>query len=86
MVDHTCASFVLHNFRLYHGDEYPLVAVGEDHPDLEDEIDFEYGNEDDIEDEVGDIPDPFEEQNAAAVVNQRKVRGEQRRWNLCNSL
>ncbi|KAE8737976.1 hypothetical protein FOCC_FOCC016559, partial [Frankliniella occidentalis] len=72
IVDHTCASFVLHNFGPYHGEEHPPVAVGEDHPGMEDEIDFEYGNEDGTEEEVGYIPAPFEEQNAAAVVNQRK--------------
>ncbi|KAE8738770.1 hypothetical protein FOCC_FOCC015743 [Frankliniella occidentalis] len=65
MVDHTCASFVLHNFRLYHG------CYWRRSPRSRRRNRFRIWNEDDIQDEVGDIPDPFEEQNAAAVVNQR---------------
>ncbi|KAK3929702.1 Putative nuclease [Frankliniella fusca] len=88
MVDHICASFVLHNFRLYHGDEYPLVNVDGDHPDFDDFIPDNVNDDDNLgEDEVGGILDPHSlQEEGEALLRNAQLRGEQRRWNLCNSL
>ncbi|KAK3924590.1 Putative nuclease [Frankliniella fusca] len=65
------------------------VNVDGDHPDVYDFIPDNVNDDDSLdEDEVGGILDPhgLQEEGEALLRNAQLICGEQRRWNLCNSL
>ncbi|KAK3924025.1 Protein ANTAGONIST OF LIKE HETEROCHROMATIN PROTEIN 1 [Frankliniella fusca] len=77
-VDHQAATYVLHNFRIIHDGEIPLVHAD----DEEDVVQNPLDNVDD-----GDEYDQLVPQGDGRVLyEQALIRGDQKRWNICNHL
>lgn len=80
-VEHQGATYVLHNFRIIHEGDYPIVnAADEDDP-------MQNAVEDNEDDENEDDDDPLVPQGEGqALYRAALLRGDQKRWNICNQL
>lgn len=86
-VDHIASAFVLHNFKIIHGQRHALANIDiEDVEDME-RINVNIDPEEDDEGFEDVVDDEFVPQgDGAHRLAQARLRGEQKRWQVCNAL
>ncbi|KAE8740402.1 hypothetical protein FOCC_FOCC014081 [Frankliniella occidentalis] len=84
-VDHIAATIILHNFNIIHKQRW---NIGNPRNDEEDEDEDIVDNPEDFEQGINDvIPDPYVPQgNLALELERMRIRGDQKRWDVCNRL
>ncbi|KAE8741775.1 hypothetical protein FOCC_FOCC012683 [Frankliniella occidentalis] len=89
-VDHIAATVVLHNFNIIHSEEIHMGEGPQDDESDDDNGDYDVEDDNDRQFVQGlhdIIPDPHVPQgNPARELNLTHIRGEQKRWDMCNFL